>query len=302
MKRIFIHIGMGRCGSSSIQLALANNRENLFKNKILYPEINTDETAQHVLGLLRKDQVCVAIQAWKTVINEFKNSECSTLLLSTENFIGVSDELFDAIRSLTDNYLVNIIFVTRNQRELLPSIYAHWTKAGIAFKSFDHFFRVTRQEWCFAKIIKRWASAYGLGNVHCGVLCPGDDAVKVFALCCGDKNIGGILEKTEELRINASINSKLLVILNLFDRLHSPNIIGNIFPGWDRIEPTSPDRNESTRHKLVTILENFSKKWFKPSPWRISKKQELEIIQEYKDTNRLFHESCLGNNTDYWLK
>jgi hypothetical protein len=298
MKNVIIHIGMGRCGSSSIQHALTIKRTELAALGIHYPETNPAENAQHVLGLLADDKFEDAKQGWKEVIAEFERSGCNTLLVSTELFIGISYRLFETISRLLSGYLVQVIFIVRNQRELLPSIYAQWIKAGIAFKSFEHFFSVTKQEWHFTRIIERWADAYGSENIKCGILRAGGDSVEIFAECCGGGEMNKLLKNTK-IRINAGINPMLLPVIVFFDRFNSRNKIGTTFPGWNHIEPSHPDRNPRLRSKLVGLLENQTKGSFGKGRWNLNMDEQMD--SEYWATNKEFHSKYLAMEPQDWL-
>jgi hypothetical protein len=298
MKKVIIHIGMGRCGSSSIQHALTIKRTELAALGIYYPETNPAENAQHVLGLLADDKFEDAKQGWKDVIAGFERSGCPTLLVSTELFIGISYRLFETISRLLSGYLVEVIFIVQNQRELLPSIYAQWIKAGIAFQSFEHFFSVTKQEWHFTRIIERWADAYGSENIKCGILRPGGDSVEIFAECCGGGEMNRLLKNTK-IRINASINPSLLPLIVLFDRFNSRNKIGTIFPGWNHIEPSRPDRNPGLRSRLVRLLENQTKASFGIGRWDLGIDEQMD--SEYGATNKEFHSKYLAMEPQDWL-
>ena len=301
MKKILIHIGMGRCGSSSIQHALTINRSELEANRILYPAIDIAYNAQHSLSALKDEYVVSSVQYWLETLDEFEKSECSTLLISSENLTHIAQELFDAIKQLLSGYSVKIIFITRNQRELLPSIYAQWTKAGIIFRSFKHFYQVTKQEWHFTAIVERWAVAYGRENVLCAALGPKGDSVQAFIACCGERDLVEILEKTHPIRVNKSINQKLLAILVLFERLNRRNKIGSVFPGWNRIETSQPERNAGLRKKLVQYLELYSERWCKGGGWKLPKEVAAEISDEYRETNRCFHTTYINHRPKDWF-
>jgi len=294
-KKVLIHIGMGRCGSSSIQQALSLKRSELAASGIHYPEINPGEIAHHVLGLLADDKFEEAKQGWKEVIAGFERSGCTTLLVSTEFFIGISYRLFETISRLLSGYLVEVIFIVRNQRELLPSIYAQWIKAGIAFQSFEHFFSITKQEWHFTRIIERWADAYGSENMKCGMLRPGGDSVEIFAECCGGGEMNKLLKNTK-IRINAGINPTLLPLIVFFDRFNSRNKIGTIFPGWNHIEPSHPDRNPGLRSRLVNFLEKKTNGNFGKGCWKLGDKIILQIDSYYAISNRDFKFKYLKEN------
>jgi hypothetical protein len=299
-KKVFIHIGMGRCGSSSIQHALRIKRAELSVQGIHYPDTNPAEDAQHVLGLLADDKYEEAEQGWRDVLTGFEKSGCPTLLVSTELFIGISPRLFEAIQEMLKGYSVEVIFIVRNQRELLPSIYAHWIKAGIVFRSFEHFYRVTKQEWHFTRIIERWSEAYGAENMKCGILRPGADAVRIFAECCGGREMVKMLKNTR-IRINAGINPRLLSLLVLFDRFNSRNKIGSVFPGWNHIEPAHHDRNALLRARLVELLQKQTSGRFGKGRWYFRKEIDEEMNMEYEASNREFHSKYLRHDSGVWF-
>lgn len=292
-KKILIHIGMGRCGTSSIQRALRIKRAELAAVGIHYPVTNPESDAHHLLGLLADDKYEEVELRWREVLAGFEKNGSPTLLVSSESFIGISKRLFESIRRLLSGYTVEVVFIVRNQKELLPSIYAQWIKEEIAFRSFDHFYRVTKQEWHFTEIIARWSEAYGAENIKCGTLCPGADAVRVFAQCCGVVELGDILKDTN-IRINAGINPMLLPLIVLFDRFHSRNKIGSVFPGWNRIKASRLGRNERLRARLVAFLEKQTNGRFGKGHWDLGEKKVREIAMEYAMSNREFHARYLG--------
>ena len=297
-KKVLIHIGMGRCGSSSIQHALMIGRTELASLGIYYPETFPGEVAQHVLGLLTDDKYEEAKEGWRNVLSGFDKSHCTTLLVSTENFIGISPKLFKSIQRLLSGYSVEVIFIIKKHKELLPSIFSQWIKSGIAFQSFEHFYSVTKQEWHYTRIIERWSEAYGADNIKCGILRSGSDAVEIFADCCGVGEMRTMLKNTQ-IRINASMNPKLLLLIMLFDRFNSRNKIGSVFPGWNHIEPSCPDRNSGIRSRLLGFLEKQNKGASHKGRWKLTRGMEAKIASEYLETNERFYAIYLkGKNKD----
>jgi hypothetical protein len=299
-KKILIHIGMGRCGSTSIQYALRLKRSELAARGIHYPETKPNEDGHHVLGLLSDDKIEEAERAWRDVLSEFDKSGYHTLLLSTEMFIAIPTKLFQTVRRLISGYSVNVIFIVRNQKELLPSTYAQWIKARIAFRSFEHFYRVTNQEWHFTRIIERWENAFGAENIRCGVITPKADAVQIFAECCGGVEISEVLKNTR-IRINAGMNPSLLPFLVFFDRFNSRNKIGSVFPGWNLIEPSRPDRNADLRTILVEFLERQTNGKIGKGRWDLGKKMLNLIDAEYQKSNWEFHARYLAHESPDWM-
>jgi hypothetical protein len=291
-KKVLIHIGMGRCGSSSIQHSLRIKRTELHARGILYPETNPTEDAQHVLGSLADDKLEESEKAWREVIATFEKSGCHTLLVSTEYLKSISPGLFEFIKKLLSVYSVEVIFIARNQGEHLPSVYAQWTKAGIVFRSFKHFYEVTKKEWHLTRIIERWSEAYGVENMKCGLLRPGEDAVGIFAELSGVGEVGEMLKNTR-IRINAGIHPGLLSLLALFDRFNSRNKIGSVFPGWNHIEPSRPDRNARLRGRLVALLEKLNKGRLGQGRRNLGRAMEEKMALEYEGTNMEFHSKYL---------
>jgi hypothetical protein len=300
MKSVIIHIGMGRCGSSALQKALRDNFTNLQKSGIYYPETTLGDNANHVLGMLKTDKIETSVQKWKDVIEEFESSRCETLLVSSENFVAISNTLFEAKREILSGYLVKIIFLFRSQWELLPSVYAQWTKAGILFRSFSHFYTATKKEWNFDYILKRWSDAYGKQNIHCGLLQEKMNVGRVFAKCI-DEKITNWTQGEEDLpRINKSINWDLIAILKIFDLCNSKNIIMGDFPGWNYIEPSRPDRNEAIRQRIIKALEKASQIIPQRKNNTINTNRKKEISNYYLKSNIVFHEKYLKEFSEKW--
>lgn len=299
-KKVLIHIGMGRCGSSSIQQALMIKRSELAALGIYYPETYPGAVAQHVLGWLTDDKYEEAVEGWRNVLAGFEKSGCTTLLVSTERFIGITPKLFALTKRVLSGYSVKVVFIIRNQRELLPSICSQWIKAGIEFRSFEHFYSVTKQEWHFTKIIDRWSQAYGVENIKCGILRSGSDAVEIFADCCGDREMTKLLTHTQ-IRINGGMNPRLLWLIVLFNRFKGGKKIGSVFPGWNNIEPSQANQNDALRKKLLQYLEVYSVRLCKGGGWKLPKTIEAEILVYYWETNKLFHSTYLNCQNNEWL-
>jgi hypothetical protein len=288
-KSVIIHIGLGRCGSSSIQRILRSSASNLKTAKIYYPELTPFDDATHALAPLRDESVPEAVERWKELTKTFAESELTTLLISSENFIGISEGLFLRLAFLLKPFHVRIIFLARNQTELLPSIYAYWKKVGILFKSFDHFFRVTCEQWNFHLIVERWSLAFGKQNIACGFLEENLDSVELFSHLTNNEEMVRIIKSPRNLRLNRSMHPTLLYLLELFDWISRVKFLGEEFCGWNRIEPVSLQDTPSLRQKFVNKLHNINEKFFKGKhPPLLTPQQQKTVADYYLISNKSF--------------
>lgn len=122
-KRIFIHVGPPKTGSSAIQLWLHQNVKYLSQNKILYPLHNISSNGISSGNLreiydVRPDKTMqLNYDKAKGLLSEFEKGPYTTLLLSSEFFLNKLEEL--------KTYFVTakFIFYVRNPVEVRESNY-----------------------------------------------------------------------------------------------------------------------------------------------------------------------------------
>ena len=131
--KLILHIGNHKCGSTSIQHALLANRDTLLNASILYPNSGLIGCAHHHLpfsvrgqptGFKTNDHPKSFEFFIQQIINEAKENDIDTIVVSSEEFMAFSIENIDAIKK----YLVNfdsivIIAYLRNQVDLIESAY-----------------------------------------------------------------------------------------------------------------------------------------------------------------------------------
>ena len=100
--KFYIHIGPGKTGSSAVQYTLENNIDALKKNGIFYPEHSYDinnisnGNSQAILDKLdgvdhvNKDKI-------DSLCDQAKRENCSSILLSSESFYPIINELISCI-------------------------------------------------------------------------------------------------------------------------------------------------------------------------------------------------------------
>jgi hypothetical protein len=299
-REVVIHIGMGRCGSSSLQFALANCREDLSQIGISYPMVLHTDLAHHALAPLKSAAINGAVQEWEAVLQKFEAGSADILLLSSENFIAIPNDLLKQIAELLADFEVKIVFIGKPQRHLLPSIYRQWLKVGITFKDFATFYAATRDEFHFDQIVMRWAESFGANQVRCDVLVGDADAITTFAKLIGHEDLKQCLSRELSPRINISINPSLLSILSAVDRCFADKVYDSEFPGWEHVEPVHSGNYSRTRQGLVSVMEQITE--YLPRYGRfLSPAMETDICKYYQTSNKAFHEVFLKRRAPDWF-
>lgn len=137
-KNLYIHFGMHKTGSTSIQVALYRNEENLKKLGVLYPATGRPESARfghHAIAwsfvgnkewvpeikgvreAINRDDILY------TLIEEIESSNCNDIILSSEEFDILSDlELEDLFFFFRDFNVIPIVYI-RNTVDFIESSY-----------------------------------------------------------------------------------------------------------------------------------------------------------------------------------
>jgi hypothetical protein len=183
IKKIFIHIGLHKTGTSSIQNILFNNHKKLIKKKILYPKtitsINFNKENKLILeknpkNLFDHNPIEDVKYSnfnnnlfYRDLENEIKdNPNCDTLILSAENLYYTEKKKINELKFLFKDTKVKIIFVRRNYFDWLDSIYFEKIFSGQSCYSFDVFFHKFKKSNLipFEKKINLWKQNFNSNN------------------------------------------------------------------------------------------------------------------------------------------
>ena len=152
MKKVIIHIGQYKTGSTSIQKLLWESRSELLKNGILYPESFTRDCAHFLVSdMLRieyrnKDFYTDLVP----LREEIENSSAGVAVISCESLSGATVRRFAPdmmmymwrrLADLFEGYDVRIVFYVRRQDESIDSriiqeIKGQARKSTISYESF----------------------------------------------------------------------------------------------------------------------------------------------------------------------
>jgi len=175
-KKIYIHIGFGKTGTSSLQAFLAQNRDQLLHDGIYYPEGSFAKECHHDLIIESTWQVLDIDKQrhqWGKLISSVEETECHSVILSSEAFAAmfpdgshVPCQNVQLIAEMLEGYDVTIICYVRRHDSFMPSAYNQWLKSGTITCSPNDF--VESFDISFLSILSDWAD------------CFGDNKLKVF--------------------------------------------------------------------------------------------------------------------------
>ena len=158
MASLFLHIGLAKSGSTSLQFHLSENVERLVRRGILYPDFRGADT-----GAYKSDHVnhrrffdalhfCYAGFAQSTqfnakgqlrqmcrdLISEADRSDCNKVLISSEGIWTFSAAQIQEIKKFLDDFFDRVVIITflRRQDFLIESFYNHRTREGFYIEPF----------------------------------------------------------------------------------------------------------------------------------------------------------------------
>lgn len=163
MKKIFIHIGVGKTGTTSIQDSMMLHREEIASQGVLYPLTGLEETGHQDLVVLWQDEFSPEIVSmYSQLLLEFEESQKQTMLISSEKFCFANGEFVRNIARALKGYDVKIIIYVRAQIAQIESTFLLWLRLGYLYgESFDAFFETHLGSFDYNRIVSPWAVFFG---------------------------------------------------------------------------------------------------------------------------------------------
>ena len=278
-KKLYIHIGRPKVGSTAIQSFLRTNRKTLLKNGILYPVTGERQNASHQLAAVllgdgnKKAKLPSAESLYRDLIDEIESSTAPTCIISSENFYFVPPKR--VAKALAGKFDVRIICYVRRQDEVLVSSYIQEMRDDTLDEEerddIDRYLkRPDRLSFLdYQDMMDKWASAFGVENIIVRVYEKGqlngdlfNDAMDAIGLPLTEEY------KKPKKRVNATPSSDVLEIIKLVNK----------FPASVMI------RNQIKRY-LVEISENIGSSDRFDSTRIFSTKQKRDVLARFRKSN-----------------
>ena len=177
--KLYLHIGIEKTGTSSIQSFMDKNRKKLLNNYgLLYPKTGLwfdkshHELAFSVINQDRYDSAGIDMDTmFNNLMIEANNSkECKSVLISSEIFRSIHKrEEFDIfikkIKSLFDE--IEIILFLRDQSYWILSMYNQYVKDPNIkyYHGFNSFYNMFENDLNYLNIIMKWENEFGSKNI-----------------------------------------------------------------------------------------------------------------------------------------
>jgi hypothetical protein len=183
-KRLIIHPGFHKSGTTALQESFALNRPLLRENGILYPPIGSKAhhrvawaLTQRPWGWNRRGGERTPEKYWDRMSSRINGAKEETVILSSEFFSEIDGERIRKIRSEIKGRDIQILFTLRPLAKLLPSSYQQYLKYGITIEYEDWLHaildkpgesKVSPTFWkrhSHGKVVARWVDIFGKSNV-----------------------------------------------------------------------------------------------------------------------------------------
>lgn len=300
-KKIIIHIGFGKTGTTSIQDMLKKGINLLMNNSILYPRTGFFVNGHHHLANMNSISK-VDVEIYQKLVDEINNSSCNTTIISSEQFIFVKPEYVSFIAKQLNQFNIEIIFYIRRQDKLIESSYLQFLKIGNKTNSFKKFFQIHKDSFNFMQRINPWIENFGVAKITARLFDKqviGDvrlDFMNTIKLnhikldLIKEKSNPSLLPELEKLVQMFDINESIKTINKELDRINAQFV--NSQKKLILSELINKDIN---RKKFIDKLLDFSRDNKSFSKYKLcDSKIKKEINDYYLESNKLFAETFLS--------
>ena len=304
IKRVIIHLGMAKAGSSSIQRTLFNNAPILEKNgfrylhewelnhlikfKYLFSPYPVSPTGTGHLGRLPVNMKQKNKKSIDQMMQVIKNSECETLILSGE-YSGELwlDSTIENIKEFIKNYFqsngieTTILYFVRNPLTWLASwLQQRLRKDGFMNKAGDFFEIEMKQYEGILNLHKHFADSL--------VLLKFEDACldKDGLIGCFLKAIGFPKSELEFVTMYRVNESRCMEAMEFIYYVES-------------IEPRHPYNNYRQENPNRYIKDLISLKHIKGVKFDLPYQSKLDFWERFRETLKLLKENAGIDYTDY---
>lgn len=162
---IWLHIGTGKTGTSSIQQFLFRNSTSLIQQSYVYPRLGPRHSIAHhnlATQLKQLERFDPALGTWERLRHILKKHPTANVILSSEGFQSLSIEQIERIRSHALGHQVNVLVYLRNQSSMAESWYSQRLKTSRQdHGTLEDFLERHIDVLTYSKLLAPWASVFG---------------------------------------------------------------------------------------------------------------------------------------------
>lgn len=167
-KKLYLHIGMGKTGTTALQHFFWENREALAARDICYPEFGVQSGAHHLLSphiprFLEDQWDFLKVDDWAPALVKSRQTK---LLLSSELMAWADEAKARRFCAQVSAFFdVYVVVYLRRQDNIIMASYNQQIKAGPQKRRIDLIYRKQLERFDYLKLISPWADSLEPGKV-----------------------------------------------------------------------------------------------------------------------------------------
>jgi hypothetical protein len=168
MKTVFVHIGMSKTGTTTLQFLLDANRALLKSSGFCYPlsglSSSPHEKGHHELVTATKNR---DESVYKALVAEIDKVAAKVVVLSSEGFSVSTQAEIEFLKEMLNCYEVKVVVYVREQASFLESLYNQAVKTGSEVRDRYEFLAdmLSSNRLNYYSIVKSWAAVFGKENI-----------------------------------------------------------------------------------------------------------------------------------------
>lgn len=323
MKKLILHIGSEKTGTTTIQHFCNNNRTLLREQNIYYPKVGFCDFAHFSLIApfhpidnngakleFAPGEKYDIRQEWQPVKDIFDSHKNVTVLISAEHFssrlrkAGIT-QLKETIEWLGKDIKVEILFYVRRQDSYFSSWYSTHIKAGGKLTIDEAYEMRLQQHWFYNYfyIAECWAEQFGRQAISIKVFekeqMP-DGLLESFADAAGFtiNNDFNMLVNDD----NISWSPKMLSLARKVNELNSVNLIPYRYQKLNKIAQLvndnntpliSPQRSDEILQRYKESNENLARVYLDRPDGRLFENNKIKVSDEWAEPAEISSEEIL---------
>lgn len=167
-KKLYLHIGMGKTGTTALQHFFWDNREALEEFDIHYPELGIQSSAHHLLSphiprFLEDQWTFMKVDEWAP---KLADTRWGSILLSSELMAWADEALARKFCAQVSAWFdVHVVVYLRRQDNIIMASYNQQIKAGPQKRRIDLIYRKQMERFDYLKVLAPWADSLERGKV-----------------------------------------------------------------------------------------------------------------------------------------
>lgn len=226
---LFIHIGIGKTGTTAIQDCLYADRTLLQSQGFVYPETGLKGTGHHGLAPIGYTEGSPTIErAWQTICQSARES-AQHIVLSSENLSYITATHAQNCFSWLKGLDVKIIFYVRNQVSLIQSSYPQFQKIGAEYpRGIEKFWELQPNSFDFYKLITPWVEAFGAESIIVQLYNPQVIGANIYQHFCNLIGAPYSGQNTVPVKTNHSLLPYFSRLIEKIDRVPMASLERNL--------------------------------------------------------------------------